>query len=203
MPVSLEAMLQEQSPEIREQIERDALAIVAESRTLAQLRKDAGLTQEQVAEALETTQANLAQIERKDDVLVSTVSRVVQAMGGRLRLMADLPGRGLVEVNLSPGAVNLLGKKALKRNPAHPVTVQENGLWVVKSMAGRTVGGPFRTQKEAATLARELAAASDTVRARGKEVRPTKKGPGESGPLEPRTTSTTTSTSTPSKRTTA
>ena len=85
--------LDELSPKDREEVERGARNLLIESRTLRALRKALGVTQDQLADALETTQGNVAQIESKRDVMVSTVTRIVNALGGDLHLIATFPGR--------------------------------------------------------------------------------------------------------------
>jgi transcriptional regulator with XRE-family HTH domain len=92
MAVTLDEVMQEFSPEERAKVERQVERMAAQSRTLAGLRKMLGVTQGRLADALETSQSNVAQIESKADVMVSTVARVVQALGGRLHLVVTLPG---------------------------------------------------------------------------------------------------------------
>ena len=110
MPVPLDQMMEGLPAERRAKIARDARAIVSEQRTLAELRRALKVTQAALAKALETTQGNVAQIEAKDDVMVSTVNRVVTALGGTLDLVVHLPGRE--SVSLSFGAPK--GKLATK-----------------------------------------------------------------------------------------
>lgn len=104
MTRTLDSMLEQFSPEERATIKRDAEAIVAQNRTLTELRKDLGITQAELAQAMGTTQGNVAQIEAKDDVMISTIARVVEALGGRLSLLAELPGRDPVRLALRKGA---------------------------------------------------------------------------------------------------
>jgi transcriptional regulator with XRE-family HTH domain len=61
--------------------------------TLAQLRKELDLTQEQVAAAAEMTQSEFSKIERRDDHRVSTLRRVLRALGGDIEVTAVLPDR--------------------------------------------------------------------------------------------------------------
>ncbi len=59
---------------------------------LPELRRQAGLTQEQLAERLGVTQGWVSQIEGETDVRLSTIAAYVAALGGALRLSATLPG---------------------------------------------------------------------------------------------------------------
>jgi transcriptional regulator with XRE-family HTH domain len=60
---------------------------------LGELRRKLDLTQAVVADRLDVTQENVSQIERGEaDVRLSTLSRYVQALGGRLEVRAAFPG---------------------------------------------------------------------------------------------------------------
>jgi transcriptional regulator with XRE-family HTH domain len=55
---------------------------------LAELRRTFGVTQEQLAGLLDIRQAAVSKIERRDDVLLSTLTTYVRALGGELEIMA-------------------------------------------------------------------------------------------------------------------
>jgi len=59
---------------------------------LAEIRKSVGLTQEDLAAQLGIKQPTLSKLEAQDDMQVSTLSRLIQALGGELELIAHLPG---------------------------------------------------------------------------------------------------------------
>lgn len=58
---------------------------------LAQLRLRCGISQTELAERLGVTQAAIARMERRDDVLLSTVGKMARAMGVDLKIQAVLP----------------------------------------------------------------------------------------------------------------
>lgn len=59
---------------------------------LGELRRKLDLTQAVVADRLDVTQENVSQIERGEaDVRLSTLSRYVEALGGRLEVRATFP----------------------------------------------------------------------------------------------------------------
>lgn len=124
MPVTLDEVLSKFSPARRAEIERGGRKIAAQNRTLSELRKALNLTQKQVADALAVSQASVAEMESRDDMMVSTVSRVVEAMGGEVKLLAKLPGQPVVALKLGkkagrssrPGAA----KKAAPARPRRP-----------------------------------------------------------------------------------
>ncbi|SEF76128.1 Helix-turn-helix domain-containing protein [Nonomuraea solani] len=59
---------------------------------LAQRRKSAALTQNEVAALMGVTKARVSQIERGEVSSVDVVARYVEAIGGHLELTATFPG---------------------------------------------------------------------------------------------------------------
>ena len=59
---------------------------------LAEIRRAVGLTQEQVAASLGIKQPSLSRLESQDDMQISTLRRLVAALGGELEIIAHLPG---------------------------------------------------------------------------------------------------------------
>jgi len=58
---------------------------------LAELRQLRGLSQTELAERAGVGQANISRIESRDDILVSTLARIVKAMGATLSIRARFP----------------------------------------------------------------------------------------------------------------
>jgi transcriptional regulator with XRE-family HTH domain len=56
------------------------------------------LTQQDVAELLDVTQAYVSKLERRGDMLVSTLYSFVKSLGGELEIRARLPGTGEVRI---------------------------------------------------------------------------------------------------------
>lgn len=79
----------EEEAEIAAIGERQLAAVRAHR--LAEVRKQHGLTQKQLAAVLEISQERVSQIERSGlaQTHLSTVAAYVQALGGRLRVVAD------------------------------------------------------------------------------------------------------------------
>jgi transcriptional regulator with XRE-family HTH domain len=71
---------------------------------LPELRREAGLTQEQVAEQLGVTQSWVSQIENQADVQLSTLVAYIAALGGQLRLAASFPGGRDIDLRYTPPA---------------------------------------------------------------------------------------------------
>ncbi|MGV3624945.1 MAG: helix-turn-helix domain-containing protein [Archangium sp.] len=75
------------SPKRVAEIERAARREAVEM-TLRELREFSGKTQSEVAAASEMAQSELSRLERRDDFLVSTLKRYVEALGGELEVSA-------------------------------------------------------------------------------------------------------------------
>ena len=59
---------------------------------LGEIRKAVGLTQEELAESLGIKQPTLSRLESQGDMQISTLRRLIHALGGELEIIARLPG---------------------------------------------------------------------------------------------------------------
>lgn len=66
---------------------------------LHELRKDRGFTQVDLAACMNTEQATISKIEKRNDMYVSTLSGYVKALGGELKLVASFPD---AEIQIHP-----------------------------------------------------------------------------------------------------
>lgn len=83
-------------------IQTRARALIEDELTLRALRQAHDLTQERMAELLGVKQENISRMERRADLLLSTMSSYIEAMGGKLKLVAEFPERSPVVIkNLS------------------------------------------------------------------------------------------------------
>lgn len=80
----------------RMKVEARAAELIAEEMSLQDLRKARKRTQARVAKELGIKQENVSRIEKRADLLISTLSGYVEAMGGQLRLVAEFPDRPAV-----------------------------------------------------------------------------------------------------------
>lgn len=64
----------------------------AEYLTLQEVRNRAGLTQVNVSQTLGIPQSNVSRLEHSSDMLLSTLRSYVEAIGGHLHLVVELPG---------------------------------------------------------------------------------------------------------------
>ncbi len=84
------------SPDRRKKIEARAAELIAEELTLHDLRHALALTQESIAETLGIGQDGVSRLEKRSDLLISTLRDYIGAMGGRLSLIAEFPNRAPV-----------------------------------------------------------------------------------------------------------
>lgn len=73
----------------RQRVEARAMELA----TLKDLRQAAQQTQEQLAAALGVGQDTISRLEKRSDMLLSTLRHYVQGMGGQLNLVAQFPNR--------------------------------------------------------------------------------------------------------------
>ena len=77
----------------RKNVEARAKALIVEEMSLQDLRKARKQTQVRVARELGINQENVSRLEKRSDLLISTLSGYVEAMGGKLSLVAEFPDR--------------------------------------------------------------------------------------------------------------
>ena len=99
MGLNVEDVIAELDPTERRQVEAMAAAFIAEEMTLRELRKARHLTQVSVARELGVSQDAVSRLEQRSDLLLSTLRRTVEAMGGSLSLIARFPDRPPVELS--------------------------------------------------------------------------------------------------------
>src|SRR5947209_18066188 len=80
----------------RKKVEARAEELIAEEMTLRELRHARKLTQVKMAKTLGVTQDSVSRLEKRSDLLLSTLRKTVEAMGGRLSLVAEFPDRAPV-----------------------------------------------------------------------------------------------------------
>ncbi len=84
---TLEEFKKELNPAVVNQAEKKAFELLKQM-TLADIRKHKGIRQEDLAAALNTKQPNISQIEKREDINLSTLVSYIAALGGELELVA-------------------------------------------------------------------------------------------------------------------
>ena len=98
MGTTLREKMAQLSPQHQAEIEAEADRLRAEYLTLQDLRKARDLTQVQLAETLGQGQVSIAKLEKRSDLLLSTLRRYVEGMGGKLSLVVEFPDRAPVRL---------------------------------------------------------------------------------------------------------
>lgn len=97
MAKPLSQLLEKVSPEVQAKASVKALEILKEL-TLAELRKEKGFTQVELAEKLKLKQPSIAQMEKQSDANMSTIKNYIKALGGTLEINALFPDGTKVEI---------------------------------------------------------------------------------------------------------
>lgn len=100
MPVSHEEVMAQLTPEFRARVEARAQELIEEEMTLRDLRAVHNLTQTKIGELMGVEQDSVSRMERRADMLISTMNDYVEAMGGKPRLIAEFPNRRPYSVKL-------------------------------------------------------------------------------------------------------
>jgi len=108
MARNLEQVLAKLPRKRREKIELRAVELA----TLKDLRQAVKRTQEELASSLGVGQDTISRLEQRSDMLISTLRRYVQAMGGELDLVARFPDR-------PPVVIDRIAERASGRRPMH------------------------------------------------------------------------------------
>lgn len=121
MPRKLDEVIAALPAARRARIDRRAQELA----TLRELRLAAARTQQDLAAALGVGQDAISRLEKRSDMLLSTLRHYVEGMGGKLELVAQFPNRPPVAIDrLGPTKATRAGTRATpgrhqpKRNAA-------------------------------------------------------------------------------------
>jgi hypothetical protein len=106
---TLEQKLKEISPKRQAKIKARTRELIAREMSLRELRHAVSKTQKTVARTLNMGQDGVSRLEKRSDLLLSTLRNYVEAVGGRLTLVAQFPDQ-------EPIAIGGLGEIATKQD---------------------------------------------------------------------------------------
>jgi hypothetical protein len=136
--VAIGRIRNELSPERRRKIATRANEIFAEEMTLREIRKAVDHTQMQVAKALGINQDGESRLEKRTDLLLSTLRGYLNAIGGELKIVVKFPNQKTVVLSgiSGMGANRKFGRTKKKPNfrLSNPAAVTT----VVKRTAAKT-----------------------------------------------------------------
>ena len=98
MGMNVEEVVAELDRAERRKVEQMSAELIAEEMTLRELRKARHLTRVSVARELGISQDAVSRMEQRSDLLLSTLRRTVEEMGGSLSLIVRFPDRPPVEL---------------------------------------------------------------------------------------------------------
>jgi len=93
MAITLKDKMKGLSPARRKKVEARTAELIAEEMSLRDLRRARKLTQVRMAKALGINQDSVSRLEQRSDLLLSTLRKTVEAMGGSLSIIAQFPDR--------------------------------------------------------------------------------------------------------------
>src|SRR5436189_6189230 len=98
MTTTLRSKLTKLSAGRRKKINKRVKELIAEKMTLRDLRKALELTQDDLSSKLHMNQEAISRLERRSDLLLSTLISYIEAMGGKLNITASFPHRRPIKV---------------------------------------------------------------------------------------------------------
>ena len=97
--MNVRAKIEKLSVAQRRRVKERAAELIAQEMTLRALRKARKLTQARLAKTLGITQDGVSRLEKRRDLLLSTLRKAVRAMGGDVRILAEFPDRTPVQIS--------------------------------------------------------------------------------------------------------
>lgn len=74
----------------RDAVKQKAREMMAEM-LLSEIRRETGMTQEDLAASLGITQPALSRMESQSDIQISTLYRIIKALGGEMEILVRMP----------------------------------------------------------------------------------------------------------------
>ncbi len=120
MGKTYEELMAELSAKRRKRVEARAAELIAEVKSLRDLRKARQLTQQRMAKRLGVRQHSISRMEQRSDMLLSTLRDYIGKMGGELVLTAQFPDRDPVRIK---GFADIARSTETRRSPLPPHAV--------------------------------------------------------------------------------
>jgi transcriptional regulator with XRE-family HTH domain len=145
MPTNVDDIIRKLPAAQRKKVEARAAQLIAEEMTLRELRHARKLTQVRMAKAIGITQDSVSRLEKRSDLLLSTLRKTIKAMGGKLSLVAEFPDRA--PVVLSGIAEDDPGPKPIGRKTAHAYAWRGDRPGLTRAIRGHLKKGKFTYAK--------------------------------------------------------
>lgn len=98
MGSTIQKLLNDLPKDRREKIKAKADSYIREYESLSGLRKDLGITQEEIAQIQGVKQVNISNLEKRNDMLISTLDKYIAALGGKLEIHVRFPGASVASI---------------------------------------------------------------------------------------------------------
>jgi ribosome-binding protein aMBF1 (putative translation factor) len=95
MAIRLDDYLGKLPKKQQQAIKKRAAELIAEEATLRQLREARERSQEDMAAKLHIKQSAVSKLERRTDMYLSTLRSYIEAMGGKLEIIARFPNQAV------------------------------------------------------------------------------------------------------------
>lgn len=93
MATTLKSKLQKLPAARQAKIKHRVAQLIAEETTLAELRRALEFTQDELSKKLHINQEAVSRLEKRSDLLLSTLKNYIKVMGGELTLTAKFPNK--------------------------------------------------------------------------------------------------------------
>lgn len=93
MPVSFKKIFKDLPKSKQKALAKAAKKEVEEYNKLQAIRKELGITQEEIASKQGIKQVNISNLEKRKDMHISTLKKYVEALGCKLEITIKVPGK--------------------------------------------------------------------------------------------------------------
>ncbi len=100
MTVTLQKVFKSLPKDRQKKIKQKADQYIREYKTLQDLRKDLGLTQSDIATTQGVRQVNISNLEKRNDMHLSTLKKYVEAMGCQFEINIRMPNDHVVRLDI-------------------------------------------------------------------------------------------------------
>jgi transcriptional regulator with XRE-family HTH domain len=129
MGKTYEELMSELNSERRKRVEARAAELIAEEKSLRDLRQAHHMTQQRMAKKLGVKQHSISRLEQRSDMLLSTLRDYIGKMGGELVLTARFPDREPVRIkgfaDIVGGRETRLSRRASRAAAVRPRRVSK------------------------------------------------------------------------------
>ncbi len=121
---NLDDIMKKLPPARQRKIQARAAQLIDEYETLQELRKALNVTQEQMAVEMGVKQENISRLEKRSDMLLSTLARAISVLGGKLDLTVHFEDKPSVSLGKLIDTASMTPPRTQSR-PKHRAAARE------------------------------------------------------------------------------